>query len=123
MRPGQQSPGIFGIGAGESIQSVGFNEAGATKPRNCLPIEEFLFRGGRFNEAGATKPRNSGVTVAPNWRAAGFNEAGATKPRNLARVTSSTRIPCWQGFNEAGATKPRNSLGTVERERLLMGLQ
>ena len=86
MRPGQQSPGIVRLGwswAHHGFQPTGFNEAGATKPRNSSGCPSRPRARRSFNEAGATKPRNSRCSLPRSISSCGFNEAGATKPRNL----------------------------------------
>ena len=133
MRPGRRSPGInrFKAMRHQSGGVVGFNEAGATKPRNSDISRLSGLRGhgasmrpgrrspgirnsdrrawchsGSFNEAGATKPRNSGGKGCVGRGHRCFNEAGATKPRNSASF--GMRRARSRSFNEAGATKPRN---------------
>ena len=147
MRPGRQSPGIERRTEGGRHDPRGFNEAGATKPRNsCYSGGPSTTTHRGFNEAGATKPRNSRsgavahALTQPASMRPGRQSPGIASPRLITRPAPCasmrpgrqspgiggplpTLFTARTRFNEAGATKPRNfwrDCATCRRARASM---
>ena len=88
------------------IRIIGFNEAGAIRPRKAIPlIESGVTMMRSFNEAGAIRPRKerqgrrSGESVHASMR------PGRLGPGRTGQYGWWARF--FQCFNEAGAIRPR----------------